>query len=527
MKNILNFFIALLLMVFCLSCTKKFNEINTNPKVLTVDNLNQASYGFVVTRAFFGGVYFDDPMTFLRGHGAFSDVYSDYQSHLNTAFFSDNFIFEGAWLDVFFTNFYSEDAPQIKYAEDFAVKNGFDIENAMMKTWKVYVYDKITDFFGPIPYSQFGNGATSVPYDSQSDIYANFFATLDSAVAIFKNNVGQTSFLGSQDVIFSGNVNEWLKFANSLRLRLALRVKYVEPEVAKTQAEEAVADGVVEDNADNGYVHPTVFFHNQYVTISAWSDYRMSADMESILKGYRDPRVANYFTPAAEPDPTDDPPGVVFNWEGVRNGLPISLKQSTDFTDLGSDMGTMYRKPGTAGPNKPLLRAAECYFLRAEGALEGWNMGGGTANSYYNAGITASLEENGGNGMNLANEDYVTSPDVPMGYNATAAPASTVPILFDASGSKERQLEQIITQKWIALYPDSEEAWAEKRRTNYPTFYPRLQSLNPNLTVDMIPRRVPFVTSEYNNNRAAVEDAITKLGGPDLGITKLWWDKKP
>jgi hypothetical protein len=102
-----------------------------------------------------------------------------------------------------------------------------------------------------------------------------------------------------------------------------------------------------------------------------------------------------------------------------------------------------------------------------------------------------------------------------------------VPIAFDGAGNKERQLEQIITQKWIALFPaDSEEAWAERRRTGYPKLYDRLESDNPDIPVNMIPRRLPFVAVEYNTNRKAVEDAIVMLGGPDNGVTKLWWDKK-
>ena len=97
---------------------------------------------------------------------------------------------------------------------------------------------------------------------------------------------------------------------------------------------------------------------------------------------------------------------------------------------------------------------------------------------------------------------------------------------FVAGGSEEEQLEQIITQKWIALYPDSREAWAEKRRTGYPVVYPRLNTDNTSIPVDIIPRRVTFIDAEFTNNEAGVTEALGKLGGPDNGATRLWWDKK-
>ena len=108
----------------------------------------------------------------------------------------------------------------------------------------------------------------------------------------------------------------------------------------------------------------------------------------------------------------------------------------------------------------------------------------------------------------------------------------TVPILFNAAGSKEYQLEQIITQKWIGLLPDSQEAYAERRRTGYPKLYPRLESENTDVAPTSLPVRLTYWTNEYTNNKAEVEKAITLLNGEsttpngDKATTKLWWDKK-
>ncbi len=115
---------------------------------------------------------------------------------------------------------------------------------------------------------------------------------------------------------------------------------------------------------------------------------------------------------------------------------------------------------------------------------------------------------------------------MPASYDGSTPPVSTVPIAYDGGADTERQLEQIITQKWIALFPDSFEAWAERRRTGYPILYPRLNSDNSDLPVNVIPRRVPYVAQMYITNTEAVESAVANLlGGPDNGVTKLWWDK--
>ena len=153
-------------------------------------------------------------------------------------------------------------------------------------------------------------------------------------------------------------------------------------------------------------------------------------------------------------------------------------------------------------------------------------MGGGSAQSFYEDGIRLSFEEYGRAATDLSGNDYVTSANTPANLDASTPPVSTVPVAYDGAGSEERQLEQIITQKWIALYPNSWEAWAERRRTGYPTLYPRLNTDDPAIPVDDIPSRVPYTSTEYDNNPDGLQTGLSALGGPDNGATKLWWDKK-
>ena len=510
-------------------CTDDFSEINTDPKNLTVDQITQADYGPIVKGAQYAPVHFSNS-TGPRGgfqitQSLFSDIYANYFATTAANFDSDRYTLVGSWLNQSFNYFYGQAAPQIKNAEDIAARNGLELEGAMMQAWRVWAYQRITDFWGPIPYSQFGNGSNSVGYDSQEEIYRSFFLTLDSAVTVLKANAGETSFLAGNDLIFGGSVDQWLKFTNTLRLRIAIRSRYADPGLAQTEAEKAVADGVMTSNDDNALIPATADFANPYNTITQWGEFRMSADMESILKGYKDPRIEAYAAPAADPDPSDDPEGVEFPYEGMRNGQSKLDKQSIDFNNLASDMSDPYTALGAAGPDWQVMLAAESAFLRAEGALVGWNMGG-TAQELYEQGVTLSLEQNGYGTTNLAGEDYLTSGNLPASYDGTTPPASQAPVAFQAGGSEEEQLEQIITQKWIALYPDSREAWAEKRRTGYPVVYARLSTDNTSIPVDLTPRRVTFVDGEFTNNESGVAEGISALGGADNGATRLWWDKK-
>ncbi|HEV7621669.1 MAG TPA: SusD/RagB family nutrient-binding outer membrane lipoprotein, partial [Flavisolibacter sp.] len=123
---------------------------------------------------------------------------------------------------------------------------------------------------------------------------------------------------------------------------------------------------------------------------------------------------------------------------------------------------------------------------------------------------------------------YINSTNTPVAINDKwNTPAmSDIAVKYETAGSFERKLEQIITQKWIALYPDGWEAWSERRRTGYPRGYPVINSLNPLVPKDSIMRRLTFTSGEISNNKTAVDNARTLLKGPDANNTKLWWDAK-
>src|SRR5699024_9963604 len=150
--------------------------------------------------------------------------------------------------------------------------------------------------------SEFGNGETSVAYDTQEFVYNDFFEKLSEARNTLLNT-DRTSVFPENDLIFEGDVNKWLKFANSLQLRAAMRIRYVDPQKAQEKAEEAVNPangGVMTSNTDNATITTTENNKNTYSTITDWGEFRMSATMESIMVGYNDPRVSEYFNPIEE-----------------------------------------------------------------------------------------------------------------------------------------------------------------------------------------------------------------------------------
>ncbi|MDX2246001.1 MAG: SusD/RagB family nutrient-binding outer membrane lipoprotein [Bacteroidia bacterium] len=504
-------------------CTKNFEELNTRPDALIASNVDGSLLGQGFARAQYYAMH-GEHWRFQISENLFSDLYCQYFATTAANFDSDRYVEVGRWIDLCWSSFYGEAAPNIKFVEDFARENDLPVEEAIAKIWRVQGYHRITDYWGPAIYSQFGNGETSVAYDTQESIYKSFFVTLDEAVATLNSHRGENVF-GNNDQIFGGSVDKWIVFANSLRLRLAMRIRYVEPALAKAEAEKAVAAGVMEDNSDNAWIATTVNSLNPFTTITNWGEFRMSSLMESILEGYNDPRIGVYFSPADEGDSDGDGSP----YEGLRNGQ-AKVDKIPALNTGNSDVGPAYLPEGKGGTNPPIIvmTSAEVYLLRAEGALIGWSMGG-SAKELYEMGIRMSMKDRAG-ASDTDIDTYLASTSTPVatGDVFNTQPSTDIPVKWEDGASQERNLEQIITQKWIALYPDGWEAFAEVRRTGYPKLIPILNSDNPDLGTTAIFRRMTFVDGEFSNNRAATEAAqsLPELSGGDKNSTKVWWDKK-
>ena len=390
---------------------------------------------------------------------------------------------------------------------------------------KVAGLHRSTDLYGPIPYSKYGQGGVTTPYDSQESIYNQFFTELDEAVLYLTNHLTNSKDINSldnADLIYKGDYTKWLKWANSLRLRLAIRVSKVNPTLAKTEAEKAINNpyGVFETNSDNVMVSTANIGHPLIVLANSYNDTRMGADMESILTGLKDPRISEYFSPA-----TDNDINIKGKYKGIRQGINLTSK---DLRQGYSTLGNRYNISNYFSTPIVLMTAAEVYFLRAEGVLRGWNMKE-TAENLYNKGIEVSMEQWGVSGASA----YITSDtNKPADYTDPKRSiydepaASQVTVKWDNNATNESKLEKIITQKWIAMFPEGKEAWAEFRRTGYPKLLPiEVNNSGGEIDSKVMIRRLRFSEKERTgNNRDEVIKATQFLKGADSPSTRLWWD---
>lgn len=502
----------LLLVTTLFSCTKNFDELNTDKTKLT--ELDAVG----VNNAFAAAQYRAIQASWQTFQSLFADLQSQYFANVAINFPSDRNVMVGSWLNGAFNGFYSTAIPPLLGVLD-NTKPGGPAANpgiyAVAQIWKVQAYLPRTDYWGPIPYSKVGSGEKSVEYDSQEAIYKDFFAILKQAVADLQPLRGTTLALGANDQVYGGNVDKWIRFANSMRLRLALRVSAVDPALAKTEAEAAVAAGVLTANADDAFLKVTTNSLNPMCQATAWNEFRMSAAMESVLKGYSDPRMNVMFAPAA----------ATGQYKGLRNGYSqVQLGLAENGPNANSNVATRFLPDNQFSTPFLIMYAAESWFLRAEGALNGWNMGSGvTAQSAYEQGIRTSMASWGFTGA--AVDAYIASTGKPIALNdVVQTPAlSDIPVKWETSPAKQR--EQILTQKWIANWPNGHEAWAEYRRTGFPKLYPRVNSDEPLVPGNAVVRRTPYTSGEIATNPKGVASGVTKLGGADNPTTRLWWNK--
>jgi hypothetical protein len=497
------------------SCTDNFEDLNTNKTKLTT--LTDKELPFLFSRAqqqasYAGGTY-------QVAQNLFADLYAQYFATSATYFPSDRYVMRFDWVQNHWRPIYTQVVPQLKTVMENT--DAASAERALADIMWVFAFHRLTDYYGPIPYFDAGEPARSVKYDPQDKIYDDFFKRLTAATAILNGKKAERPY-GNFDLLYRGDVNKWIKFANSLRLRLALRISKVDPVRAKAEAEAAVAGGVMTELIDDAYMFKTEQGndHNGLGRIAIWNEFRMSASMESILKGYEDPRIGVFFQPAST--------GGTF--EGLRNGL--NPAQLAGANDVHSNVGRRWVTGGGSAWASQLvvpqniMHAAESYFLRAEGALNNWNMGG-TAKQMYDMGINMSMRQWGITDA-AAIEGYTSSTKTPVapGDLLNSPALSNIPIAWSDGASEAIKREQVGTQKWLALFPDGIEAWAEFRRTRFPKLYPVANSDNAELPAGTFIRRIPFIDLEKNTNGSAVNAAIPLLGSQgDKASTPLWWDK--
>lgn len=430
------------------------------------------------------------------------------------------------------------------------------------------------DLFGPMPYEEFKALRDKSPfkYNDVRTIYYGVKKNLDDVVAClkyYKDNRSEAYKQELANVMYSyltivndpysktwEDMEPWIRFANSLKLRMAIHMSGIEPETAKTWAEEAVRDGVITDVDNEVAIYPAFSGKDHpLVEITGWSDAVMGASFLNLLENLDHPYMKYLFTKnsvglAKSPQavegsscPATTPANSVY--VGMRDGVAPGEGQAAANNPYCGY--SMLDKAYLAQTQAPLflMKCSEVYFLLAEGALRGWNMGG-TPKQFYEQGIRyASLESRSftGNKYNQLVDEYlnVDAPKGiayvdPQGLTPDMKPVTTIGVKWNESDSKETKLEKIITQKYIASFPYSYESWVDLRRVGYPKLFPILGVADSDGTIgagdskvqtkENIMRRIPWASDDPQTKSDIEETGLPALGegASDTQGQHLWWD---
>jgi hypothetical protein len=566
---------SLAICIFLYSCTKNFDKANTDPNTFP---------GSVVDPSFLlPGVYKAstlDPGMHERMTQLTNDIFAQYAA--NEGFSTQQGKTNDEWITSYYNDYHSRFVASLNLAIRLGKAKPYATNDLQIaRIWRCWVYSRTTDIFGDIPYFKAADGTgENAPYDKQELIYKDMFKELkEASAALSASNPKQ---LPGQDYVYNDDVAKWKKFANSLRLRLALRVSQVDAALSKQNAEEAIAAGVFTSEADNCLMlcNDNDFGWGnsyQYTYYYGWGSEGMSRSMENLLTGLGgqpfanppagavvddlgfdipavenaldpnknkfksgipskvDPRGPIYFEPSSGASGANPAARVI---KGPGDTVTVNMQKRWHGTPAGLSSGaagrTQYSISNQARFGSAFLKGDRPYeimtyhevcFLLAEVAQRGWNAGA-TAQVWYEKGITASMKWNTIPDATIA--AYIASTNENT-YGTTAKWSNNSGKTF-LGKAVDDPMSKIITQKYIALFPDGGwEAWADHRRLHLPILIPFAAPDATAITAtDGGPgnfvKRITWPAIEAINNKTFYDQAVSQQG-PDIETTPVWWDK--
>jgi len=499
MKNIYikNFFLVSIFLVGQ-SCTGDFEKLNTPPtSILTIDP------GLILSKV-------EKDATFAEGYEYPNNQFGSWIQHWagGPVISSSRYVQQpddGTWgLNYSLIENISQIRNQLLKGRESDPKARTKL--AIARIVEISIWQRHTDLFGDVPFSESALGVESVKnqpkFDTQESIYQTLIKDLD--IAISQINVTDESY-GTADFFFKGNATLWKKYANSIKLRLGMRIRYGNPALAQKTVTEAMGQVLMESNADNATVptfndatnsnvHPVL---NQWLTGSPDLKY-LAAPFVNQLVDTNDPRLAALVQPTVNS---------VKAGKSAYKGIGVALTDSLLKTVIKDDFSTasqatFFNKVFSPAIPCIAMSFSDVSFYKAEAALEGWGATPDQAEKFYQDGVKAALAQ---------------SP-----YNITSVPANFQKELSFSGLTKEQMLNKIGTQKWIQLFGRSYEAFIEWRRMSYP-----ILKAGPNLgsTNGTIPRRTAYASNEALLNSVNYKEASARLSSGDSYISKVWWDK--
>lgn len=428
----------------------------------------------------------------------------------------------------------------------------------VMRIVQAYGTLMTTDAHGPLAYSSILSGEyeSYFPFDSQQDIYIAMLKDLDKAITDIQNMTeAEKLTLATFDSWCQADTELWVKIANTMKLRMALRLSKREAEMnaagidLKAVAAAAAPNTLATVNKD---IVIDKSLENEMWLMFNWGDCGFNANLVTLMSGMKDPRQPLYMTKnvndvtvkVGEENKVVVPKNTEYLGIRFASGLPGKPNSWSNFSgwiDTPNALG-VYSMP------LPIFKAAESYFLLAEAKLR-WNIGSESIQSLYENGIRVSMENELAYRGKYAQitaypanavEDYINGTTGQIDFVDPANAALSTPALnklgvkWDEGASNEQKLERIMIQKYLALFPLSTEAWAEQRRTGYPRLFPAyVNESNRAVDTEEGVRRVIYSSNAYDTNAKGLEEGLKLLDkensskkgiSGDKGGTHVWWD---
>ena len=525
-KNYINLKLSLLIILFSMSCTNDFEEINTNEFIFNEASPEALFTGVVKNTLDLVGGTMNDQM-----FNTYASFYGGKGGQFNRYFYTEQA------LDQFWKRFYVNILKNNQdIIDSYSSDSNYSNRVTIAKIWKSYVYSILVSTFGPVPYQEALQGKNAAAYNSEELIYTDILAELKSAF----ENLDISGDTLAQDPIFNGDLTKWKKFANSLRLKIALRISEGFPALAEQHGSDAMANegSLISSNDENASMKWGLeqenwsFNYSRYVFVEANDDVVPFMNLHFLLnlKTYKDPRLFKLVEPSNDPITITD---VVFRsgstteqitveYELPYFGRPLGGNEGVEGWNLNQNDNILnglanrrFSRPKldvfmAADMSYNIITYSEINFIKAEAQLKGWG-GSKTGEEYYYDGIEASFQQYGATGFT----DYKNRAGIQWGTTSVGDRG-----LFGVvtSGISNDPIDKITRQRWLASYNQGHDIWCMQKRTRT---LPLIDQFAPDgatgLDYAPLPERLVYPPlSEGGLNNAAYQDAILNLGGNTL-----------
>lgn len=499
------------LVIVLSACTKDFSEINKNEN--EIDG-NAEHPDLLLTHSI--EALTDQIHDVWLGH----EIGSCWAQHMAKVQYTDEdrYLIRNDVVNAVWTELYAGSGVEFQRIIEIADKNGLENYKGVSLVLKCYLFSVLTDLYGDVPYSEaFSISTTLTPkYDSQESIYVDLIAKLEEANSLL--NPDDTPIEG--DILYDNSIAKWKKFANSLRLRLLLRISdrpeyqtLVTEEFTKMLVTDVSTYPIFSSNADNAALAYLGSYPNNNPlneTYKTRDDHRVSKTLIDMMYS-----PANHDHPDWRIVVYANTPSAGGYWVGLPNGLTSAdaaayLGNGLNMTSI---IGDYFIQPNAPGM---LMSFAELKFILAEAVQRGFISGSSVSvQQYYEEGVYASYHQ--------FSDEIVEN--VPTYYPAFEALNMRIDdyasdyLLHNGAWDSANPLKCIATQKWIAMFDQGLQAWFEWRRTGFPVLVAATDGLNNG----KIPVRLRYPSDEYSRNGDCLNAAIARQGADDLN-TKVWWD---